>query len=76
LETAFRLAIDIGDYDLFISIYHLAKTAKNSELARAAKEKADEMSDDVDSESSSSKSLFTIAVGGCDTRMIFCNPIE
>jgi hypothetical protein len=55
LDTAFRLAIDIGDYDLFTSIYKSAKLAKNSEIASAAKEKADEMSDDLDSDSSSSK---------------------
>jgi hypothetical protein len=52
------LAIDIGDYDLFTSIYKSAKLAKNSEIARAAKEKADEMSDDLASDSSSSKIQF------------------
>jgi hypothetical protein len=54
------LAIDIGDFDLFTSIYKSAKLAKNSDIARAAKEKADEMSDDLDSDSSSSEIRYQI----------------
>ena len=37
---AFRLAVDINDYDLFVDLYHAATKRKNFDLADAAMIKA------------------------------------
>ncbi|XP_020291724.1 WD repeat-containing and planar cell polarity effector protein fritz [Pseudomyrmex gracilis] len=40
-EKAFRLAIDLNDHDLFMDIHFYATVLNNTELANAAKEKAE-----------------------------------
>ena len=42
-EKAFRLAIDLNDHDLFMDIHFYAVAMKNSELANAAREKAEQI---------------------------------
>ena len=59
LSSAFRLAVDINDYDLFVDLYHAATKKKNFDLADAAmikaqrvfaEEAADSLSEDEGSE--------------------------
>lgn len=40
-EKAFRLAIDLNDHDLFMDIHFYAVVLNDTELATAAKEKAE-----------------------------------
>lgn len=40
-EKAFRLAIDLNDHDLFMDIHFYAVVLNDTELANAAKEKAE-----------------------------------
>ncbi|XP_051174546.1 WD repeat-containing and planar cell polarity effector protein fritz [Leptopilina boulardi] len=42
-EKAFRLAIDLNDHDLFMDIHFYAIAMKDTELANAAKEKAEQI---------------------------------
>lgn len=42
-EKAFRLAIDLNDHDLFMDIHFYAIVLKDTEMATAAKEKAEEI---------------------------------
>ncbi|KAL1139444.1 hypothetical protein AAG570_006428, partial [Ranatra chinensis] len=53
-EKAFRLAIDLGDYDLFMDIHNYCKRIGNTEMAIAALEKAEQLSDYSSSRSDSS----------------------
>lgn len=43
LEKAYRLAIDLEEYDLFMDIHNYCKSIGNSDLALAALEKAEEI---------------------------------
>lgn len=54
-EKAFRLAIDLSDYDLFMDIHFYAIVLKDTEMAAAAKEKAEEIISRCNSRSSSRK---------------------
>lgn len=40
-EKAFRLAIDLNDHDLFMDIHYYALITNDTEMATAAKEKAE-----------------------------------
>lgn len=42
-EKAFCLAIDVGDHDLFMDLYHCAKGINDSEMATAALARANEL---------------------------------
>ncbi|CAB3378914.1 Hypothetical predicted protein [Cloeon dipterum] len=55
LELAFRLAIDIGDCDLFLLLHSQAKAVNNLELAKAAVEYADQLTRELNDDSESSK---------------------
>ena len=44
-EKAFRLAIDLNEYDLFMDIHHYARNVGDSIMAAAALEKANQVSD-------------------------------
>ena len=54
-EKAFRLAIDLNDHDLFMDIHFYAIVLKDTEMATAAKEKAEEIISRCNSSSSSRK---------------------
>lgn len=55
-EKAYRLAIDLNDSDLFIDLYHCAKSINDQEMARAARLKVDEINSYSSENSSRSKS--------------------
>uniref|UniRef100_A0ABD2WPH6 WD repeat-containing and planar cell polarity effector protein fritz n=1 Tax=Trichogramma kaykai TaxID=54128 RepID=A0ABD2WPH6_9HYME len=52
-EKAFRLAIDLSDHDLFMDIHFYAVVLKDTEMAAAAKEKAEEIISRCNSSNSS-----------------------
>ncbi|XP_014218415.1 WD repeat-containing and planar cell polarity effector protein fritz [Copidosoma floridanum] len=52
-EKAFRLAIDLNDHDLFMDIHFYAIVLKDTEMATAAKDKAEEIISQCNSTSSS-----------------------
>uniref|UniRef100_A0A1B6D3B8 WD repeat-containing and planar cell polarity effector protein fritz n=1 Tax=Clastoptera arizonana TaxID=38151 RepID=A0A1B6D3B8_9HEMI len=45
IEKAFRLAIDLNEYDLFMDLHHYARSVGDIAMAEAALEKADQVSD-------------------------------
>ena len=60
-DTAFRLAIDLGDRDLFLDLFHCARGVGEETLAQAARQKVAELEETEHSASasvsSSSKNL-------------------
>lgn len=61
-EKAFRLAIDLNDHDLFMDIHFYALTLNDSEMASAAKEKAEQILTRSNS-SNSSRNYYSLKIG-------------